>query len=188
MRIARLLAAALAAAILAVLSSAPALAHNSLTGAKPAKNATLDEAPDGVELTFLQRVDPGALSITVTDAAKRTVPAGAPEADGKTAAVTFGDPLGNGVYTVTYRVVSLDGHPVQGSYRFTVDSPSAAPSTVVSSAPAPASGPAVAPAAAVPAASTTSDDSAWWPWALGIVLVALLGAGAVLVARRRRTT
>ena len=55
MRIARLATAALVATVLAILFSGPAWAHNSLTRAVPAQNATLDEAPAAVVLTFLQR-------------------------------------------------------------------------------------------------------------------------------------
>jgi MYXO-CTERM domain-containing protein len=185
MRIARLVAAALVATILAVLTSGPARAHNSLTKASPARNATLDEAPGSVELTFLQKVDPEALTITVTDAQRQPVPTAAAQADGKTGSVAFGEPLGNGVYTVTYRVVSLDGHPVQGSYRFTVAEPEA------SSAPSPR--PVAAPSAPVPAAaepvaaSASPDDSGRWTIAAGVALVAVLGVVALAVLRRRRT-
>ena len=189
MRIARLLTAALVATVVAVLPAGPARAHNSLTDASPAKNATLDRAPDGVELTFLQRVDPEALTITVTDAAGRPVPAGSARADGKTGAIEFDEPPANGVFTVTYRVVSLDGHPVRGSYRFTVDDPSAAPgpSAAASSAPA-APVASVAPEAltdAVPAAAP-ADDSGPWPLVAGVAAAVLLAAVAVLLVRRRR--
>jgi MYXO-CTERM domain-containing protein len=187
MRIARLVAAAVVATILAVLPSGPAWAHNSLTKASPAKNATLDEAPDSVELTFLQKVDPAALTITVTDAQQRAVPTGAARADGKTGSVEFGEPLGNGVYTVTYRVVSQDGHPVQGSYRFTVADPAA--SSAPSSPPvaSPSATAVSAPAAEPVAASAPPDDSGRWMIAAGVALVAVLGVVALAVLRRRRT-
>jgi hypothetical protein len=189
MRIARLIAAALVATVLAVLTSGPARAHNSLAKASPARNATLDEAPEGVVLTFLQRVDPATLTITLSDAQGRAVPTGAPRAHGKTGSVAVGAPLANGVYTVAYRVVSLDGHPVQGSYRFTVADPSA-PSPSAPPAPSP-SVPAVTPASsagAVPVvASAASEDHGWWPVAAGAGLVALLGVLALVLVRRRRT-
>jgi methionine-rich copper-binding protein CopC len=204
MRIVRLLAATLVAAFLAVLVPGPAWAHNSLTKAEPGRNATLDRAPAGVRLTFLQKVDPEALTITVTDAAQRAVSTGPAGADGRTGSIDFTEPPGNGVYTVTYRVVSLDGHPVQGSYRFTVDDPTATPApsaAPVSPSAQPSSAPAAAevvpvspsaqpsePAAAdvVPVADA-SDDSSRWPLAAGAAAVAVLAVAAVLVLRRRRT-
>ncbi len=183
MRIVRLLAAILAATVLAVLAPGPAWAHNSLTGATPAKNATLDESPAGVELAFLQKVDPAALTITVTDAGARAVPAGPARADGKTGSIAFTGPLPDGVYTVAYRVVSLDGHAVRGSYRFTVDDPVATPA---SSAPraVPSSSPAARP---VPVAARP-DGSGPWPAAAGaVVAAAVLATLGTLLVRRRRT-
>jgi methionine-rich copper-binding protein CopC len=189
MRIARLLAATTAAMVLAVLTGGPAWAHNSLVDASPAKNATLAEAPEQVRLTFLQRVDPAALSIEVTDAQRRKIPADEPAAKGKVGTLTFREPPANGTYTVTYRVVSLDGHPVQGSYKFTVDDPAATPEP---SSSAPAAPPSTAPpsAAAAPKtvpASTESAGAGWWPLAAGIAVVVLLAAGALFAMRRRRT-
>ncbi len=198
MRIVRLLAAALVATVLAVLTAGAARAHNSLTGATPAKNATLDESPGGVELTFLQKVDPAALTITVTDAGQRAVPAGPPRADGKTGSITFPEPLPNGVYTVTYRVVSQDGHPVRGSYRFTVADPAAAqaspeaesPAAAPEASPSEASSPeAASSVAARPVPVATSADDSGWPVAAGVAAaVVVLAAVAALLVRRRRTT
>lgn len=192
MRIPRLLAAALAVTVLAVLAPAPAWAHNSLTGAEPAKNATLNRAPGGVELTFLQKVDPVTLTIAVTDAGQRTVPAGPPRPEGRTGTIEFTEPPANGVYTVTYRVVSLDGHPVQGSYRFTVADPtaSAAPSPAPSAtteSPAPAGS--AAPEAMTEAGTDVATPGAygWWPAVATVAAAALLAVVAVLMVRRRRT-
>jgi methionine-rich copper-binding protein CopC len=190
MRIARLVAVALAV-VVAVLSGGPAWAHNSLTGASPGKNATVRKSPGQVKLSFLQNVDPKALTIVVTDAGEQEVPAAAAEANGKVGTLRLTEPLDNGVYTVTYRVVSLDGHPVKGSYKFTVDGPapspepstapvqpsSAAPATTVTS-------PAPPPLAAEPA-SATADGPGWWPIAVGIAVMAALIAGGFLLARRR---
>ncbi|WP_435154052.1 copper resistance protein CopC, partial [Micromonospora aurantiaca (nom. illeg.)] len=98
---------------------------------------------------------------------------------------------------VAYRVVSRDGHPVQGSYRFPVADPAApAPSAAASlSAPpssaapaAAASAPAGADAASEPDASgaRSGDDGA--PVALlagGAVAGLLVVAGIVLLVARR---
>jgi methionine-rich copper-binding protein CopC len=191
MRILRLLAAASAAAVLAVLTGSPAWAHNSLTDAAPAKNATLDQAPDRVKLTFLQRVDPDALSIDVTDSAGRSVPASGPAASGRTGTLTFDEPPANGVYTVTYRVVSLDGHPVEGSYEFTVDDPSTTPppsptATTSPAVPSPAPSSVVAaPAPETVPRSAESDSFPWWALIVGTAVVVALVVGGVLLRRRR---
>ena len=188
MRIVRTVAAAVLGVALAVpFGGAPAWAHNSLTAADPAKSAVLTKAPERIRLTFLQKPDSTSMSITVTGADGQPVPLGAAEVDGTASVASITEPLDNGAYTVTYRVVSRDGHPVQGSYRFTVDDPAAA---LAGSSPAPAA-PAESALAAEPAAQSvvgSSDDSgrsAAWLAAIGAFLVV---AGLVLVVLRRRSS
>ena len=187
MRIARLVAAASAAAALAVFTTgAPALAHNSLTKAVPAKNATLTRSPDAIELSFLQAVDAKQLTIEVADAKGAAVAAGKPVAKGKVGSLALTSPLTGGTYTVTYRVVSTDGHPVKGSYKFTLDLPAvAAPlpslsptsTTVVTSA-----------APATLAASTTTDDGPNWALIIGIAAaLAVITAGTIFALRRSKS-
>lgn len=189
MRLARFTAAALVAAVIAVLFSGPAWAHNSLTKAVPDKNSTVKQRPEQVELTFLQKVDPKQLTIGVTDAQKRKVPLATPKAKGKVGTVAFSEPLTNGVYTVTYQVVSLDGHEVKGSYKFTLNDPAATtpPTTAPATTP-----PAAAPAsieATVAASETSAEDGAGlWPIIAGIGLVAVLAGAAIFALRRRRTS
>ena len=186
MRPARFTAVALVAAIVAVLTSGPAWAHNSLTKAVPDKNSTIQQRPDQVELTFLQKVDPKLLTIEVTDAQQQKVPLEPPKAKGKVGTVAFSEPLSNGLYRVTYQVVSLDGHEVKGSYTFTLNDPSARtpPSAAPTTAPTPSAQGAVA---AVPASSSASDDGiGLWPIAAGIAALLVLAGAASVVLRRRK--
>ncbi|AXH93117.1 copper resistance protein CopC [Micromonospora aurantiaca] len=184
-----LLAAALTALLL--VPATPASAHNSLQEATPARDARLTAAPTQVTLRFLQGLNPSFTTITVSDAAQRTVPTSAPAVDGATGTVTIDEPLGNGTYTVAYRVVSRDGHPVQGSYRFTVADPAApAPSAPASAAPTPT---AVAASAGVdgadePDASGARSGDDGPPVALlagGAVAGLLVITGIVLLVARR---
>ncbi|WP_250001515.1 copper resistance CopC family protein [Actinoplanes sp. M2I2] len=196
-RLTRLLVA-LAATLAVLLPGAPAFAHNALAQATPAKGATVKKAPTSVKLKFLQKLNPDYTTITVTGAAK--VDVSEPKVDGATGAVSF-DPLANGAYTVAYRVVSKDGHTVQGSYKFTVADPSAtaeppagdAPSapapdeSLVAAPPPPAS--AAAPAPTTDLASAQDDDSSTGVIVtIAVVVLAALGLGGFLIARRRRTT
>ncbi|MEU4552008.1 hypothetical protein EV382_2415 [Micromonospora violae] len=135
----RLGAAVLAVLVAVLVPANPAWAHNSLRTATPAQGATLPSAPTEVTLEFRQRLDPTFSTIVLTDAAKRKLPTGEPVVTGATSTVQVTEALPNGTYTVAYRVVSVDGHPVQGSYPFTVADPtsSAAPVAAVgASAPA----------------------------------------------------
>ncbi|MEV5767765.1 copper resistance CopC family protein, partial [Micromonospora sp. NPDC052213] len=129
-----LVTAALAVAALLLVPAAPAAAHNTLQSASPAKESRLTTAPTQVKLTFMQKLDPAFTTIALTDAAQAKVATGEPVVTGTTGTVTIDRPLANGTYTVAYRVVSADGHPVQGSYRFTVADPSASASPQVTAA------------------------------------------------------
>jgi methionine-rich copper-binding protein CopC len=144
----RLGAAALAVVVAVLIPASPAWAHNSLKTATPARDATVPSAPTEVTLEFMQRLDPTFTTIVLSDAAKRKLPTGEPVVTGAKSTVQVTDTLPNGTYTVAYRVVSADGHPVQGSYPFTVADPtsSAAPvANVSASASAPSAAAAVEP-------------------------------------------
>ncbi|MEV4721024.1 copper resistance CopC family protein [Micromonospora noduli] len=136
----RLGAAVLAVLVAVLIPGSPAWAHNSLRTATPARDATVPSTPTEVTLEFMQRLDPAFTTIVLTDAVKRKLPTGEPVVTGAKSTVQVTDALPNGTYTVAYRVVSVDGHPVQGSYPFTVADPtsSAAPvANVSASAPPP---------------------------------------------------
>ncbi|MGC4786288.1 copper resistance CopC family protein [Micromonospora sp. DT178] len=196
---AALVAAALAAAALLLVPAAPAAAHNTLRAASPAEGDRLTTPPTKLTLEFAQRLDPTFTTIALTDAARRKVPTGAPAVDGTKGTVTVDETLGEGTYTVAYRIVSADGHPVQGSYRFTVaggvDTAGGAtatpPTAAASSATAPTA--ATAPPAAVsvgPAAASATGSGGPGTGAVLLaagVLVAVLGGGALLLRRRRET-
>ncbi|MEU8181277.1 copper resistance CopC family protein [Micromonospora sp. NPDC049047] len=125
----RLGAAVLAVVVALLIPAAPTWAHNSLKSSTPARDATVPSAPTEIVLEFLQRLDPTFTTIVLTDTASRKLATGEPVVTGARSTVPVTDTLPNGRYTVAYRVVSTDGHPVQGSYPFTVADPtsSAAP-------------------------------------------------------------
>nr|WP_225853827.1 copper resistance CopC family protein [Micromonospora sp. AMSO31t] len=157
--------------------AAPAAAHNSLRAASPAADARLTAPPARVTLEFLQTVDPAFTTIVLSDAQRRKVPTGDAAIAAATVTVPITGTLPNGAYTVAYRVVSADGHPVQGSYGFTVADP------------ANPAAPAAAPPAASPAAPTAGPTGATRLTPLvvaGGALAAFTVAAVALVRRRRR--
>ncbi|SCL44194.1 hypothetical protein GA0070606_0180 [Micromonospora citrea] len=209
-----LVAAALAAVALLLVPAAPAAAHNTLRSASPAAESRLTAAPTQVTLTFMQRLDPAFTTIALTDAARERVPTGEPVVTGTTGTVTIDRPLANGVYTVAYRVVSADGHPVQGSYRFTVADPAgdAGPAVGAPGSAPPSVDP--SPSSAAPAAASedrdggpgaaasedrdggpgaaASEDRDGGPGAAALVaaagILAVVGGGAIAILLRRRRT
>ncbi|MFD0568387.1 copper resistance CopC/CopD family protein [Kitasatospora gansuensis] len=120
---------ALCAAALMVLGAAgTAAAHAALVSTDPAQNSVVPSAPTAVTLTFSEGVTLSADSVRVLDPAGKQVDAGdSGRADGKgdTARVTLRPGLGNGTYTVAWRAVSDDSHPVGGAFTFSIGAPSA---------------------------------------------------------------
>jgi len=177
----------LAAVGVVLVPATPALAHNQLVSAAPDRDATLRKAPTAVTLAFLQRLDPESTTVVVSDAGKRPVPASEPAVKAKTAAVKLDGPLDNGRYTVAYRVVSVDGHAVQGSYTFTVADPTppsaAAPAPTLPSA-APSAEP--VPSAVALSAPTDSGVSAGRLAGIGAAVVVLAALVILLSLSRRR--
>ena len=188
----RLLAATVAACVALLLGAAPAFAHTRLEGSNPADKSNVDSAPESVSLSFNEDISAEFASVSVVG------PDGTNYATGQVSAAggqvsTAVSPLGPaGAYTIGYRVVSDDGHPVQGKVSFTLTAPGpgAAAATPAPAAAEPTAAP--APASAAPAttavdpqASTRPDEGApIWPWLVGAVI--LVAAGAVVALRLGR--
>ncbi|MFB7247889.1 copper resistance CopC/CopD family protein [Streptomyces populi] len=105
-----------------------ASAHAALTGTDPRDGSVLKSAPRQVTLTFSESIGLFDDSFRVLDPENRRVRTGEAEhTDGRsdTAGVTLPRGLGEGTYTVAWRVVSADSHPVSGAFTFSVGKPSA---------------------------------------------------------------
>ncbi|MDN3250312.1 copper resistance protein CopC [Streptomyces sp. ZSW22] len=123
-----------AALVLLVLGGAgPASAHAALRSTDPGDGSVLPRAPRHVTLTFTESVGLRDDSFRVLDPGGHRVRTGeAGRADGRseTARVTLPGRLGEGTYTVAWRVVSADSHPVSGAFTFSVGKPSASTAPV----------------------------------------------------------
>ncbi|MGA1117400.1 MAG: copper resistance CopC family protein [Candidatus Nanopelagicaceae bacterium] len=113
----------------------PASAHTSLVSSLPESGAVLNEVPSEVQLMFnedLLLIDTkNPNRIEVINGIGQVV-SGMTMVDGP----EIYTPLDlsfepSGEYTVKYRVVSADGHPIEGEYQFTVASPEVISSPVV---------------------------------------------------------
>ena len=106
----------------AVLLATPAGAHAVLVRSTPPGRATLAEQPDRVQLWFNERLEPAFSSVSVWSSAGTQVDARdarVGQDDAKRLSVTL-PPVPPGVYSVRYRVLSVDGHVVDSSFSFTI--------------------------------------------------------------------
>ena len=165
-----LLILALAAFPLAL--AAPAQAHDVLESSDPANGSSVPAVPSQIGLTF-DHTPMGIGSVVQVQDAN-----GTDQADGAvtivdnhvTQAVKAGAPAGK--YTVTWRVASSDGHPIEGTFTFTAG---AGNSSAAPSAAAAAAGSGGPPTGVIIAGGAAA------------VLVIVLAVVAVLVRRRLRS-
>ncbi|WP_399886478.1 copper resistance CopC/CopD family protein [Streptomyces sp. BBFR51] len=105
----------------------PASAHAALSSTDPEDGTVLQRAPRHVTLTFSESVGLRDDSFRVLDPGGHRVHTGeAGRAAGRsdTARVALPGELDEGTYTVAWRVVSADSHPVSGAFTFSVGKPS----------------------------------------------------------------
>lgn len=132
-------AAAILAVVLAVMTAvslAPtASAHTDLTSSDPADGAELSVPPTAITLVFAQSMQEYGAQLVLTGPDGAPQPLSAPVFDGATVRSEVGPLTLGGGYTIAYRIVSTDGHPIQGALTFQLTLP-AAPATTPLSTPA----------------------------------------------------
>ena len=97
-------------------------AHALLVRTSPPKRAVLRDPPRQVELWFNERLEPSFATLTVLDGTGTPVTSGRATVGAEDRKrLTLELPiLPPGTYTVRFRVLSVDGHVAQDSYRFSV--------------------------------------------------------------------
>lgn len=112
-----------------------AVVHAHLVSSSPEDGEALSSSPPAIRLVFSEPVEAGLSHIVVwsaRDSFEIRV-----RADTTDARTLIGDlpRLDPAEYQVDWQVVSADGHPVEGSYRFTLRAPPGVPDTVPSLGP-----------------------------------------------------
>jgi len=155
-----------------LLAVAPASAHTDLVRADPRAGTTVGPLTR-VQLEFASPVLPELAEVQVLDAAGEDHASGEPSTFGTRVVTPVRSVDRSGRYEVRYRVVAVDGHPVVGSYHFSV---SAASASVVerSSAGSGLAADAQAPGGAPP----------WLVPLLAVLAVVVIAGARVLQLRR----
>jgi len=117
--------AAIAVAISAMIPAQAAFAHAELESSNPEANSVIGAAPEVVSLTFAEQLmviegEPEANQIQVNDSSNMRVDNGDFQVTGNVLTVSLKPGLPDDSYTITYRVVSADGHPIEGLVDFEV--------------------------------------------------------------------
>lgn len=192
--VAALIALLLGAALAMI--GAPAYAHDELIGSSPAAGSEVAQLPDEITLTFSGVLldEAGTTQVVVTDASGTDLTDGDPTLDGTKLTQPLAAGIASGIVTVTWRVVSSDGHPVSDQFTFTVaggadttptESSPAEASPAATATPAP-TGTAPAPTGTAPPADDEGGSPAVWIGAGVAILAALVAVFAATAAAKRR--
>ncbi|MFE4371713.1 copper resistance protein CopC [Streptomyces sp. NPDC056835] len=159
----------------------PAHAHTALASSNPADTSTLSAPPGEVALTFNEKMDGAYARVAVTGPDNRSVTSGGTRVKDRTVTQALNAAAPAGRYTVAFRVVSTDGHPVTGSLTYTLAAtPSVPPSAT-------AAGPEQAADPSAPATASHGREGADISMAVlvsGVVLI--VAAGATVFGLRQR--
>ncbi|MFA5774723.1 MAG: copper resistance protein CopC [Ilumatobacteraceae bacterium] len=120
--VSRMVIAAAALSVGALIPASEVLAHGELLGSEPAASSVLADSPTQIVLHFNESIEPVFESIRILDSSGNEVVAADAQRD-STDHSTVRAPtphLENGTYVVVWRVTSADGHPVQGAFPFYV--------------------------------------------------------------------
>ena len=126
-RIGRLVSGLLAALVLVAMLAQPgrAFAHAALIATDPADGAVLAQSPKQFSLTFSEPVSPLVLTLVRPDGSQLVLTSF--RLNDQTVEIDNPEMLKSGTHVLSWRVVSVDGHPVGGSALFSIGAPSAAP-------------------------------------------------------------
>ncbi|WP_309119188.1 copper resistance protein CopC [Paenibacillus sp.] len=143
-----------------------AYAHTSLSGSSPADGETLETPPEMLHLTFSGKLEATATlhSVALTGPDGAAVPLEPPALDsgGKSLMAAL-PPLPNGTYDVAFRVISADGHPIEGGFAFEVAAPEPVQEPAVTPAPDAQQPDAQQPEAPLPAPDGGEEEPAAEP-------------------------
>jgi copper transport protein len=109
---------------LVLAAASPASAHAVLLRTEPSPQTTVKSPPEAVRLRFSEPVEVTFGAVRVFDVDGRRVDAGKIETASGRRELVVPARLPGGTYTVTWRVVSTDGHRISGGFQFFVGSPS----------------------------------------------------------------
>jgi copper transport protein len=189
-RLGRVLVALVVVVTSLVVSIGTAGAHAVLLSTSPAADADLEQAPTEIVLEFTETVSAADDAVVVLDPSGATVEPEQVRATNTSVVATLPELSADGSYTVTWKVVSADGHPVRGAFLFhlrerTLSAPADAgdPGTPLAASALRAAGATIALAAVVllfVALLGAPGRSTRRPWLAASLGATLLVAGALV--------
>ena len=182
MRVIRqLLTALLGLGILATAAlgmAVPASAHDAAESTSPAAGEAVAAPPERVSITLNRAPLELGAQVLVNDAAGTNWADGPVEMVGNVAAQKLKAGAPAGAYTVLWRVVSSDSHPIEGTFSFTAAAGTTATGTTAAAA-VPTMGTAQPGTTQAPAPTVSAAEP--FPWSIVIFVATATGIIVVLV-------
>ncbi|MPZ29314.1 MAG: hypothetical protein GEV12_23730, partial [Micromonosporaceae bacterium] len=131
----RTLAVGAATLVLLATLAGPASAHARLVSSDPPGGATVEQAPAQVTLEFSERIETSFAGVQVFGSASERVDDGDAQIADTRVQVPLAPLEEPGTYTVVFRIISGDGHPVESRFSFDYQPPPAPSPTATEPAP-----------------------------------------------------
>ncbi|WP_343318691.1 copper resistance CopC family protein [Arthrobacter sp. TMP15] len=178
----RSFAGAMAVLFLLLGSSTMASAHDVVTGTAPTNGSTVESMPENVEISMSNTPAVIGSQVLVVDDAGTNWASGEVDVLDQIASQNIRTGAPAGKYTVKWRLVSSDSHPVEGEFSF-----SAKTASTSTAAPGAVAGPVASVEPAPEAAPQQTQDESAVPWSVIGLIAVLIGVvvAMVVVARRR---
>lgn len=109
---------------ISLLISTSVSAHSTLESSSPSDGETVQEQLMEITMQYNTSIDPMS-TFTLTETSGKEVSVETTVNDNVLSG-TIDRPLANGEYTVEWNIIGADGHPITGTYAFTVDLPDSA--------------------------------------------------------------
>ena len=188
---------AILALVLATPLAPPVRAHADLVSTAPVDGSELAAAPSEVVFTFTEPLLPDFVRFIRISETGESVDLTATSIESNIARLAWPADLPAGVWTVEYRVVSQDGHPVSGSIFFSYGASTPTPSPTPTPTPTPTGSPTqtgtpdpvptTAPAPS-PTISPTNDETGsttgWLIAGIAVIALAIIVIIGLIVRRR----
>ncbi|QZY52555.1 copper resistance CopC family protein [Leucobacter tenebrionis] len=190
-RIAALGLTALATLGLSLGVASPALAHDELVDRSVVADAQTGSA-DAIRLSFNNSIIEVGTEIVVTSADGADVTDGTPEVSGPDVTQQLASDLPEGDYDIAWRVVSSDGHPIEGGFVLQLGAPGPTQAEDAAIVETDGSAEPVSGADESSADETAAEEAspaaggAWTAILIGVGGVAVILAALALMARKRR--
>ena len=97
-------------------------AHTGLESSNPEDGSTITEELTTVTLTFETEIEETS-SFELKNANGEAVAVDNITVENNTMTGTFDQPIENGDYEVMWKIIGVDGHPIEGTFSFSVDAP-----------------------------------------------------------------